>query len=112
MSSASSIEQIQEKLLDILLYFQQFCNEHQLKFVLAGGTCLGAVRHQGFIPWDDDVDVFMLREDYERLGELWERYANTDRFSLVKSNDKFNIHHSSTEIKDNNTTFSWIESFR
>lgn len=105
MSSASSIEQIQEKLLDILLYFQQFCNEHQLKFVLAGGTCLGAVRHQGFIPWDDDVDVFMLREDYERLGDLWEQYANTDRFSLVKSNDKFNIHHSSTEIKDNNTTF-------
>lgn len=105
MTSIPEIGQIQEKLLGILVYFQKFCNEHQLKFVLAGGTCLGAVRHQGFIPWDDDIDVFMLREDYERLGELWDKYADTDHYSLVRSDSRVNIHHSSTEIKDNNTTF-------
>ena len=96
---------IQAKLLEILLYFQQFCEAHELGFVLAGGTCLGAVRHQGFIPWDDDVDVFMLREDYERLGPLWERFADTERYACVRSNEQYNIHHTATEIKDSNTTF-------
>lgn len=100
-----SIEEIQEKLLEILVYFNDFCKEHQLKFVLAGGTCLGAVRHGGFIPWDDDVDVFMLREDYERLQELWGKFADTSRYSCVRSNETINIHHSATEIKDNHTTF-------
>ncbi len=61
-----TIQEIQSKLLEILLYFQKFCQENGLGFVLAGGTCLGAVRHKGFIPWDDDVDVFMLRDDYEK----------------------------------------------
>lgn len=100
-----STAEIQNKLLEILVYFQNFCEEHGLKFVLAGGTCLGAVRHKGFIPWDDDVDVCMLRDDYEKLGELWEKYADTERYSCVRSNDKVNIHHTATEIKDNNTTF-------
>lgn len=49
-----TIQEIQSKLLEILLYFQKFCQENGLGFVLAGGTCLGAVRHKGFIPWDDD----------------------------------------------------------
>ncbi len=105
MNSEPNIQQIQGKLLDIATYFQQFCQDHQLKFVLAGGTCLGAVRHKGFIPWDDDLDVFMLREDYERLGQLWQTYADTEHYSCVRSNDKINIHHSATEIKDNHTTF-------
>lgn len=105
MESNTSIHQIQSKLLEILLYFDAFCRQHGLRYTLAGGTCLGAVRHKGFIPWDDDVDVFMLRDDYERLGELWANYADTARYSCVRSNDKVNIHHAATEIKDNNTTF-------
>lgn len=100
-----SVRDIQDKLLEILVYFKDFCDQHNLKFTLCGGTCLGAVRHGGFIPWDDDIDVFMLREDYEKLQELWEKHADTNRYSCVRSNDKYNIHHSATEIKDNNTTF-------
>lgn len=61
----------QLKLLEILVYFRDFCNEHNLRFWLAAGTCLGAVRHKGFIPWDDDLDVQMPREDYDKLIELW-----------------------------------------
>lgn len=101
----AEVREIQEKLLEIFLYYQKFCNEHGLKFVMAGGTCLGAVRHQGFIPWDDDLDVFMLRDDYEKLQDLWNKYADTERYSCVRSNEYINIHHSATEIKDNNTTF-------
>jgi lipopolysaccharide cholinephosphotransferase len=99
------IREIQEKLLEILIYFKDFCEANNLKFVLAGGTCLGAVRNQGIIPWDDDLDVFMLRDDYEKLGDLWQKHADTQRFSCVRSDDKMNIRHAATEIKDNNTTF-------
>ena len=70
-----TIQEIQSKLLEILLYFQKFCQENGLGFVLAGGTCLGAVRHKGFIPWDDDVDVFMLRDDYEKLCRIWPLFS-------------------------------------
>ena len=99
------VRQIQDKMLDILAYFKEFCDANGLTFTLCGGTCLGAVRHGGFIPWDDDVDVFMLREDYEKLQGLWEKHADTQRYSCVRSNETINIHHSATEIKDNNTTF-------
>lgn len=99
------IKQIQQKQLEILVYFRDFCRENGLNFFLAGGTCLGAKRHQGFIPWDDDVDVFMLRDDYERLRGIWEEKADTEHYGYVRSCREFNIHHSATEIKDNNTTF-------
>lgn len=99
------IRDIQEKLLEILKYFDKFCKENNLKYVLAGGTLLGAVRNKGIIPWDDDLDVFMLREDYEKLSEIWDEKADTERYSCLRSNDKYNIHHAATEIKDNNTTF-------
>ena len=104
-NSDVSIRKIQDKMLEILVYFQHFCDENNLPFVLAGGTCLGAVRHGGFIPWDDDVDVLMLREDYEKLQELWIKKADVSRYSCVRSNQSINIHHTAIEIKDNNTTF-------
>lgn len=70
----------QLRLLDILVYFRDFCEEHQLKFWLTGGTLLGAIRHKGFIPWDDDIDVQMPRDDYERLKIIWNNEADTSRF--------------------------------
>ena len=62
-------------LLDLAMEFDRFCREHELKWFLIGGSMLGAARHQGFIPWDDDMDVGMPREDYERLLTLQDEFA-------------------------------------
>jgi len=61
------IRRLQERILDILLELDKVCREHGLRYCICGGTMIGAVRHKGFIPWDDDLDVSMPRPDYERL---------------------------------------------
>lgn len=53
--------------LDLLKKFDEVCKKHSLKYFAGFGTLLGAVRHQGFIPWDDDLDLFMLRDEYEKM---------------------------------------------
>jgi lipopolysaccharide cholinephosphotransferase len=61
------IRALQQRLLNILLDFDRVCREHGLRYCICGGTMIGAVRHKGFIPWDDDLDVSMPRPDYERF---------------------------------------------
>ena len=63
---------LQKKLLDMLEWYCAFCKKQGLNYYVAGGTLLGAARHKGFIPWDDDVDVCMPRPDYERFIKLTE----------------------------------------
>ena len=65
--------EFQEKLLQTFKAFAEFCKVNDLAYYAAYGTCLGAVRHHGFIPWDDDMDVYMLRADYERMLSLREQ---------------------------------------
>lgn len=67
-----TVEQVKKIELDILISFADFCDRHELKYFLGYGTLLGAVRHHGFIPWDDDIDVMMLRDDYEKFHKLME----------------------------------------
>lgn len=70
------LKEYQEYLLRMLLAFDAFCKENDLKYFLAGGSALGAVRHQGFIPWDDDIDLAMLRPDFEKMERILKRQEN------------------------------------
>lgn len=67
MADFTLIESIQKIVYKILCDIDDFCAQNQIKYYLSGGTCLGAVRHHGFIPWDDDGDIMMPREDYDRF---------------------------------------------
>ena len=67
--SDSDIESVKKIALDILTEIDKICRENNLKYSLASGTLLGAVRHKGFIPWDDDVDIVMLYEDYQKISQ-------------------------------------------
>lgn len=66
----SLTRKLQLKELEILKVFQEVCKRHNLRYFAIGGTCLGAVRHKGFIPWDDDIDVAMPYEDYTKFLEI------------------------------------------
>jgi len=64
------LEKLHQVQLEILQDVDQFCEEHDLKYFVHYGSMLGAIRHHGFIPWDDDIDIAMMRRDYERFVEL------------------------------------------
>ena len=67
MRKINKIKEIQSIELEILKAFAKYMNLKDVKYSLAAGTMLGAVRHQGFIPWDDDIDIFMVRQEYDKL---------------------------------------------
>lgn len=67
------LDKLKKAELNILYDFIQVCEKYHLNYFLIWGTAIGAVRHGGFIPWDDDIDVGMLREDYNRFLEVWEQ---------------------------------------
>ena len=66
----TEIRALQQSELEILFAFKRLCDTNHLSYFITAGTLLGAVRHKGFIPWDDDIDVVMPREDYDRLPEI------------------------------------------
>lgn len=105
LSPGVSVAQLQNKLLHIFLYFKNICEKNGLTYWCGGGTMLGAVRHKGFIPWDDDLDVFMPREDYEKLYNIWSKVADTNKYVLVRTDKDHNYHHTAMNLVDVTTTY-------
>lgn len=92
MKKIASSDELKSIILKTLLRFDEFCKEHDIKYSIAYGTALGAIRHKGFIPWDDDVDVIMLRSEYEKFEKAWKLYAknNVDDYKLWAEMDEEN----------------------
>ncbi len=97
--------------LEILDEIHRVCTENGLRYSLAYGTLLGAVRHQGFIPWDDDVDIMMPREDYDRLIEIWGKKA-AEAFLLETPEMYPDSVNNFAKIRKDHTTFLQFESER
>lgn len=78
--------------LEIMDEIERVCHEHNVQYFLGYGSLLGAVRHGGFIPWDDDMDILMMRDQYERFMAHFNKWRTTDRFKLVSYRDKSSIY--------------------
>ena len=104
MSIKISVEDTMGIMLEILKVYDSFCRANNLRYSLLGGTAIGAVRHKGFIPWDDDIDVVMPRCDYE----LFLKTFNNPNYSIFNHN-----HHSYyqpfSKLVDNRTFGSCIQ---
>lgn len=99
----TSLREHQQACLTILSEFDRVCNELDIPYYLFAGTLLGCVRHQGFIPWDDDLDVLMLRKDYDRFIAQADMILNKEKFYLQK---EFSEHWPMffSKLRLNNTT--------
>lgn len=102
--SQATTKDLQKKMLEMLVFFDGFCKENNLKYYLCGGGLIGAIRHHGFIPWDDDIDLFMPREDYERLAKIWPKLVDPNKYLYCRT-DLYHIYHDAgASIRDVNTT--------
>ena len=93
--------EIKAILLDMLKYVDSFCLENNITYYLFYGTLLGAVRHNGFIPWDDDVDIIMPRDSFHKLVELFNKSTSRYKLESIYTND--NYYFPLSKIVDNQT---------
>lgn len=98
-----TLDEIKKSQLDILDFVASFCSSHDISYWLDFGTLLGAVRHQGYIPWDDDIDLGMLREDYDRFIHLFPELCCAQRYRLHCIENDSNFYLPYAKIVDTRT---------
>lgn len=96
------LRKLQLTQLEILKAVDDFCSKNNIRYSIAYGTILGAVRHGGFIPWDDDLDICMPRADYDKFISLWK---DTDEYLLQNHDTNLDFTQSFTKIRKRNTAF-------
>ena len=104
MEQEKKLKIIQKNELSILIEIKRLCEKYSLRYCLAYGSCLGAVRHNGFIPWDDDIDVLMPLQDYRVFVEVCKKEMSKDFFLQTFETDA-NYFYAFGKIRKNDTTF-------
>lgn len=95
------LQQVSKKILEYLI---EICEENNLTYFMYGGSLIGAVRHKGFIPWDDDIDVIMFREDFEKLNKILEKNID-DKYRFMNVLNEESYHHTWGRLMLKNTLF-------
>ncbi len=96
--------------LKAMIDFDALCKKYNFKYCLHGGTCLGAIRHKGFIPWDDDVDIAMPRKDYEKFLKISQKEFG-DKYTVQTYKNEFNMVTNVTKIRINNSDYCLNEKY-
>ena len=99
-----NLKKLQTKEIEILKYFDEICKKHNLEYYLAYGTLLGAIRHKGFIPWDDDIDIHMKGKDYIKLTNILKENQDQKYFFQSLETEP-NYYLLWNKIRMNNTIF-------
>lgn len=101
-----TLRKVQLMELKCLNEVRRICEANNIQYFLIGGTLIGAVRHKGFIPWDDDIDIGMLRSDYDRFCEICKTQLNTELFYFQNwDTEENNADYEISRIRLNNTKF-------
>ena len=104
LSDEWGILSLQDKILQIAVYIDSFCRENHIKYCLMGGSALGALRHKGFIPWDDDLDIFMEPKEYEKFRKAFKCKGDKINYYLQELSE-CNGKVASAKMRLNNTTY-------
>ena len=108
MNKSEATRKLQKVDLEITMQIVDICKKHNIQYFITSGTMLGAIRHKGFIPWDDDIDIGMMRDQYEKFLEVAEKEL-PETLKLVTFRNTPEYHYYISRVVDTDT---WIEEER
>lgn len=99
-----TLKHLQQVQMKIFKYFLEICEEHDLTYFIYGGSLLGTIRHKGFIPWDDDIDVIMFRKEFDKLNEIL-KYELDEKYNFINVLNEETYHYTWARLTLKNTLF-------